>query len=994
MSDAIADKWVQDLHREDPTSAAAAHTLRSRLGAVRHYLPLAAREAEEDVEYVHQLRVWTRRATAALRLYEEWLPRRRFAWMKKQLKRIRRAANEARDCDVLLERLRKKTGRGSQRWRESVRAERVKAQEAIIAVEERLGRDRLERRITKLLERVRCRLVDGSGAEPPFGRWARQRLRPLVARFFEAIPSDHTNEAALHQLRIRGKELRYAVELLSGAFPDTLRTQLYPLLEEIQDRLGAINDLATARMRLQEKTETAATSAEAGSWRRLLAAEQTQLEQARQEFWQWCTPQRLQELRSGLKALFPQPTPVVPPGNGRAAGINSPPTLPVGNNRPDSPTIPKAHIIHELGEEELLLPARVNEALAANDRAKYWMTLLQQAREHADHPELAVTDLKQERLACAIAESDLDTVVDHSHKEDTDLYHIPSASQVHGRLVDEIRRMLAPLHAGTGPAGTNDGLGVAKFDRRLQTLLAQAPAPAEDRLSGSSIDRLTSGRREAGDSMHLLVMDLHKELNRLQQQLATENIAGASVYGLVEDDGPLIAAFMAGVNQTRALKFDHPGLGTTATRSGQRLVIQNDLGETQAHVLVVQVEGMRVNLTYSDIHIDRLVFFQNLFDRYPVQWKDTVSRRAAGLREDLYHLCLGTYEARDREDLLAYLTFLGSRLVFLIDWNRARKRLRKFAPRRVCLEVLRWAVDHQVGHRGFLALGGEQLIFDALQAAGRLPLPPGGQLSDFLGPERTAEFLKFTLQTATEGLRANRSELLIRDEICVELRHYIDTAHQRLLEVAAEHASLIVELAMAVRDLLLTTGPAADRDLVQRIVLRGRTWEHRADELVNRCRTAHSRGDAPGPILDLLITADDVADSLEEALYRVSLLQSGEKEGSGSGTPPLGHELPALVVQGAQEYLKAVENARSLHRASPREQVADFLEAVDRIMTVEHQTDDAHRRAQAGILSFAGDFKQWSLTSGVADKLEEAADFLMRSVLVLRDYILGEVLRR
>ena len=34
----------------------------------------------------------------------------------------------------------------------------------------------------------------------------------------------------------------------------------------------------------------------------------------------------------------------------------------------------------ELGEQELLLPALVNEALAANDRAKYLMTLLQVAR--------------------------------------------------------------------------------------------------------------------------------------------------------------------------------------------------------------------------------------------------------------------------------------------------------------------------------------------------------------------------------------------------------------------------------------------------------------------------------------------------------------------------------------------------------------------------------------------------------------------------------------
>jgi uncharacterized protein Yka (UPF0111/DUF47 family) len=485
-------------------------------------------------------------------------------------------------------------------------------------------------------------------------------------------------------------------------------------------------------------------------------------------------------------------------------------------------------------------------------------------------------------------------------------------------------------------------------------------------------------------------MDLHKELNRLQQQLATETIDGACVYGLREDDRPLIAAFTAGLNQTRELKFDHQGLGTTATRTGERLVIQNDIGLTEAHVLVIHVEPLRVTLTYTDVHLERLVFFQNLFDRFKVRWEDTVSKRAKGLREDLYHLCLGVYTTSDQASLLSYLTYLGSRLVFLIDWNRARKRLRRFAPRRVCLEVLRWAADHNYGHRGFLALGGEQLVFEALQAAGRLALPPGGQLSDVLGPERTAEFLKFTLQTASEGLKAGQSEFLIRDQISAELRHYIDTVHQGLLEVAAEHASLIVELALAARDLLLAAGPNLDRGLMERTVLRARKWEHRADELVNRCRAAHSRGDAPGPVLDLVVTADDAADGLEETLFWMSLLPSAVvAETSGAL-----NDLASLVLQGAQEYLKAVENARRLHRASPREQVADFLEAVDRILTVEHQTDDAHRRAQARVLEFAGDFKQWHLVHSITDRLEEAADALLRSALGLRDYILGEVLRR
>jgi len=651
-----------------------------------------------------------------------------------------------------------------------------------------------------------------------------------------------------------------------------------------------------------------------------------------------------------------------------------------------SKPVVKTHIVEELGEKALLLPALVNEALAANDRAKYRMTLLQAARTHADQPDATVTDLRPERLACGITDDELDGVVRRCRKGDED-YLIPLAHRLHDGLIQDVRRMLAPLGARDGSEVPNGPASTADYEGRLQTLLAEAPSLVEDSIPGAYITRLTSGQRGAGDSLHLLIMDLHKELNRLQERLATETIDGAQVYGVEADDRPLIAAFMKGVNQTRRLKFDHPGLGTTATHSGGRLVIQNDIGLTDAHVLVVHVEGRRVTLTYTDVHIERLVFFQNLFDRFGVSWADTVSRRAAGLEEDLYHLSVGTYTAPDRGALLAYLTFLGSQLVFLIDWNRARKRLRKFAPRRVCLEVLRWAADQNQGHRGFLALGGEQLIFDALQAAGRLPLPPGGQLSDFLGRERTAEFLKFTLQAASEGLRAGQSEFLIRDEISAELRRYIDTVHQGLLEVAAEHASLIVELATAARDLLVGTAPAPD--LIERVVRRARRWEHRADELVNRCRAAR-QDDESRPIRDLLVTADDAADSLEEAIFRLSLLL-----GAATASPPapLG-DLAGLVVQGAQEHLKAVESARHLHRGSMREQVDDFLRAVDQTMTVEHQTDDAHRRAQATGLSFPGDFKQWYLFNGVADKLEEAADALLRSALALRDYILGEVLRR
>ncbi|MCI0701593.1 MAG: hypothetical protein L0241_10970 [Planctomycetia bacterium] len=645
----------------------------------------------------------------------------------------------------------------------------------------------------------------------------------------------------------------------------------------------------------------------------------------------------------------------------------------------------KAQIIGELGERALLLPALVNEGLTANDRAKYRMTLLQSAREHADHPHRKTSDLKRERLAANEPDAELDAVVNRSRKEDRDTYSIHRGRQICEALVEDVRRMLAPLRAiGNGEARNKHT--ATDYEKRLNAILAQTPPPANDHISRTTIDRLTSGSRTEGDSLHLLVMDLHKELNKLQKRLATETIAGASVYGIEDEDRPLIAAFMAGLNRTRELKFDHPGLGTTATRSNGRLVIQNDIGVTAAHVLVIHVEADRVTLTYTDVHIERVLFFQSLFERFAVHWQDTVSKRAAGLGEDLYHLCLGTYTAQSPAERLAYLTHLGSRLVFLIDWNRARKRLRKFAKRRVCLSVLRWAADNDYGHMAFLVLGGDQLIFDALRTAGRLSLPPAGLLSDILGPERTAEFLKFTLQTASEGLREGRSEFLIRDEISAELRHYIDTAHQGLLASASEQASLAVELATAAGDLLGPSG--SDRDFVKRTVKRARKWEHQADEIVRRTRG--SRGEDSAPIINLLIHADDIADALEDAIYRLSLLLANDPPAPSAALS----ELAGLVVEGAREYLKAVENARCLHRGSSREQVEDFLHAVDRVLKVEHQSDDAHRQAQAEVLDFTGDFKQWHLTSRVADKFEEAADAMLRVALLLRDYILSEVLRR
>src|SRR6185369_15931504 len=175
------------------------------------------------------------------------------------------------------------------------------------------------------------------------------------------------------------------------------------------------------------------------------------------------------------------------------------------------------------------------------------------------------------------------------------------------------------------------------------------------------LDELTRGRRDEGDSLHLLVMDLHKQINRLATDLASEVIAGANVWELRDEDRPLVAAFMRGLNRTAVLKFDHPGLDTAATRDGERLLLQNDIGTNDAHVLVIQVQERTITLTYSDLHRPRFDFFAQRLTRFGAQWGETDSRVTPGLNEGAaYSIGTARFPCADDASLDRALEGIGS----------------------------------------------------------------------------------------------------------------------------------------------------------------------------------------------------------------------------------------------------------------------------------------------------------------------------------------------
>ena len=159
------------------------------------------------------------------------------------------------------------------------------------------GGRRLKRRTRKLLDGMSR---TGADSSVRFVDLARARLTPLVAAFFEAVPTAGTDDPALHQFRILGKRLRYAMELLAGAFPPAFRDELYPQVGALQERLGLVNDLATAQVRIGEWLAGTGDPATLSRLRRRLAETGEELVRARAEFWRWWTP----ELRDALRAKF------------------------------------------------------------------------------------------------------------------------------------------------------------------------------------------------------------------------------------------------------------------------------------------------------------------------------------------------------------------------------------------------------------------------------------------------------------------------------------------------------------------------------------------------------------------------------------------------------------------------------------------------------------------------------------------------------------------
>jgi len=243
---ASTGKWIDGIGSDTTVADAARRSLETRLAVVAHTLPLAAYLAEHDIEHVHRLRVSTRRAAAALKLYRDCLPGKTARWFKKRLRQIRRAAGDARDLDVLIQRLQQDTGATAGPVVDFLSRQRAAVQPDMIDLaEEMRHEDQFVRKASRLFDKI----ASTEASDEKLSDWAPPQLAKFRSAFVELLPDGSEDIAALHQFRISAKALRYSIELLAPAFGLELRQQVYPAVEDLQERLGKITDhIAAVRL--------------------------------------------------------------------------------------------------------------------------------------------------------------------------------------------------------------------------------------------------------------------------------------------------------------------------------------------------------------------------------------------------------------------------------------------------------------------------------------------------------------------------------------------------------------------------------------------------------------------------------------------------------------------------------------------------------------------------------------------------------------------------
>jgi inorganic triphosphatase YgiF len=207
--------------------------------------------AKRDPGALHQARVAMRRLRSAFTLFRPAIADETYEQLREEVRWFTDQLGDARNLDVLLKRFGSERGQEADRLRERLGKEREAAYAQVL---EALASERLRMLMIDLLgwietgawrdsnDLARLPLPDYGGVQLD-KRW--RKVKKGGKALVELDPEPR------HQLRIEVKKLRYAVEFLASLTRGEAALQRQKVfvaaLEEMQEQLGELNDIETAR---------------------------------------------------------------------------------------------------------------------------------------------------------------------------------------------------------------------------------------------------------------------------------------------------------------------------------------------------------------------------------------------------------------------------------------------------------------------------------------------------------------------------------------------------------------------------------------------------------------------------------------------------------------------------------------------------------------------------------------------------------------------------
>lgn len=209
---------------------------------LKHYrlneaLVLAGRNAEA----LHQCRVAMRRLRSALTFFKSAVADEEYPILRENLRWFTNELGDARNLDVYLER------DLSQGERRKLLKKRDATYDLVIEAMDSVKFRVLLIDLIGWIALGSWRMRKSAGMK--IGAFAGKRLDRLWGTIKPAgLSLSRMDETARHELRIQVKKMRYAVEFFSDVYPDSKRkAQFVAEIERLQEALGKLNDLVTAR---------------------------------------------------------------------------------------------------------------------------------------------------------------------------------------------------------------------------------------------------------------------------------------------------------------------------------------------------------------------------------------------------------------------------------------------------------------------------------------------------------------------------------------------------------------------------------------------------------------------------------------------------------------------------------------------------------------------------------------------------------------------------